>query len=223
MSTFNNENYLKEAISSVLKQTYKNFELIIIDDASIDKTPQILRRIKDKRVRIFRNKKNIGLAKSLNLGLKKAKGELIARCDSDDINIPSRFEKQVRFLDKNRDYILVGSNFDIIDTNGKEIGGVTLPESDKEIRRKIIIRNPILHPAIIYRRKRILGIGGYREFFNGAEDYDLFFRCLKVGKIHNLQENLVRRRWHSDAITRKKHLKIEFIALIVRLVNLFNL
>ncbi len=220
MPVYNSEKYLDKALESILSQSFKDYELIIIDDGSNDGTNEIISRIKDKRTKVITNKKNLGVAKSLNIGLKRAKGEYTARCDSDDINDKDRFKIQVNFLDKNKDYVLVGSSFEIIDEKGRKIGETMLPETDEEIKRKILIRNPILHPSVIYRRKVALKVGGYREFLNGVEDYDLFFRLLRSGKLHNLREKLVKRRWHKNVVTRKSHIKVELLALLVRLLNL---
>lgn len=219
LPVYNAEKFISKSLSSILEQTYKNFELLVINDGSVDKTEQIVKNVKDKRIKIVKNEQNLGVTKSLNIGLKMSKGEYIARCDGDDVNNLNRFKTQIEFLDKNKDYVLVGSNFEIIDEKGKKIGQTILPETDEEIRKKIMIRNPISHPSVMYRRKVVLKIGGYRQIFNGAEDYDLWFRLLKVGRVYNLKEKLIKRRWHSDVVTKKAHFMIEMKALLVRLIN----
>ncbi len=219
---FNGEKYLEEAIESVLKQTFKDFELVVIDDGSTDRTSELLSNIKDKRMRVIRNSKNLGVAKSLNIGLKEAGGEYIARADADDVSLTDRFAKQVNFLDSHPDYVLVSSNVDLIDDKGKTTGHSNLPLTNKEIRKKILVRNPIAHPTVMFKKSVLEKTGGYRNIFNGAEDYDLWFRMLKVGKLHNLPERLVKRRIHANVVTKNHGLqsKTEQTALLVRLVNL---
>lgn len=232
MPVYNGEKFLKDAILSILNQTYRNFELIIINDASTDSTMDVINSFHDKRIKLLINSSNLGVAKSLNKGLKKAKGEYIARCDADDINLEKRFEIQVRFLEHNKDYVLVGSNFEFINSSGKiikdwdkKINSIfpvqkNLPLSDRDIRRKMLFRNQILHPSTMFRRKAVLKAGCYKEIFNGAEDYELWFRMLKIGKFQNLADCLVQRRWHQNAIATKNHLKIEILALFIRIFNL---
>ncbi len=222
MPVFNSEKYLKQSVKSVLNQTYKDFEFIIINDGSTDKTLSIIKTFKDSRIKIISNKKNLGVAKSLNLGLKKSKGEYVARFDGDDISFPDRFETQVNFLNKNKEYVLVGSQADLIDGKGNLIRKTSLPESDLKIRNKIIFRNPIIHPSVMFRKNVVFYLKGYREIFNGAEDYDLWFRLLKFGKFKNFSTPLIKRRWHSEVVTQKNHIRIELKALFVRIVNLLN-
>lgn len=220
MPVYNGELYLKEALASIFNQTFKNFELIVIDDGSTDKTLEILKKIADKRLKILINKNNLGLSKALNKGVFAAKGEYIARCDVDDVNDKNRFKKQVDFLDQNPKYVLVGSNADAINTKSRKIGFLKMPETDKQIRRSIIIRNNILHPSVMLRMETLKEVGNYRELFNlGAEEYDLWFRLLKKGKAYNLQEPLIKRRLDGKVYTREHHLRVELLALVVRIIN----
>ncbi len=219
MPVYNGGKYLKQSLKSILNQTYKNFELIVVNDGSTDSTAKILTTINDKRLKIIHNIYNVGVAKSLNRGLKIAKGDYIARCDSDDINFKKRFKIQIDFLDKHLSYALVGSNAMLIDEKGKKIKKTSLPATDSQIRKKILFRNPILHPAVVYRKKLMNKTINYREMFNGAEDYDLWFRLLKIGKAYNFKDSLIKHRIHKDIVTKKFHLKIELLALFVRLNN----
>lgn len=115
---------------------------------------------------------------------------------------------------------MVGSNAVAINEKGGEIGTLKMPETDKQIRWSIIIRNNILHPSVMLRAKTLKKIGGYRELFNlGAEEYDLWFRLLKKGKAYNLQEPLIKRRIDGKVYTRKYHLRVELFALLARIIN----
>jgi glycosyltransferase EpsE len=227
MPVYNGQKFLKKAIESILNQTYKDFELIVINDGSTDATQKILSGIEDNRLKVLKNIKNKGVTKSLNIALKLARGEYIARADADEVNIKKRFQEQVDFLDNNPDYVGVGSKFYLIDENGKplkekevRVGYKSISITDKEIRQKLIIRNQIIHPSVMIRKKALKKVGYYREAFNGAEDYDLWFRLLRIGKFYNLPTELIKRRWHRDVVTRNSHFKIEFLALIVRLINI---
>jgi len=222
MPVFNAEKFIAEAIESVLSQSFKDFELVIIDDGSTDRSAEIISRFKDKRIIKLSNYQNLGLVPSLNKCLKISKGVYIARVDADDLNDKDRFRKQVDFLDKNSKYNLVGSNALLINDLGKIIGKIKNPEKDPKIRRDVIKwSNVVLHPSIMARRKDIEMVGSYRSFFNkGAEDYDLWFRLLSRGKFYNIQDNLIKRRYHGEACTRKFHFRVELMALIARLVNL---
>ncbi|MDD4353774.1 MAG: glycosyltransferase family A protein, partial [Candidatus Nanoarchaeia archaeon] len=124
MSAYNTERYIAEAIESILNQTFKDFEFIIIDDGSTDDSLKIIKRYvkKDRRIKLIHNKKNIGLTKSLNKGLKIAKGQYIARMDADDISLPQRFQIQYDFLEKNKDIFLIGTTAFLIDDKGDRLG-----------------------------------------------------------------------------------------------------
>lgn len=223
MPVYNGQDYLVEAIESILTQTFKDFELITVNDGSIDNTLTILRKLKDKRVIVIDSPVNLGLAKAMNLGIKKAKGKYIAKCDADDINMPTRFALQIRFLDRNGEYVLVGGNAEAIDQKGKKIGYIEMPESDKEIRRNLIRRNCLIHPTVMYKTDVVKRINGYREIFNkGAEEYDLWFRLLNYGKSYNLQKKLIKRRFHDNVYTKKHHFQVETMALLVRFIHLFD-
>jgi glycosyltransferase involved in cell wall biosynthesis len=159
MPVLNGEKYIGEAVKSVLNQTFKKFELIIINDGSTDNTLKVIDQFKDKRIRIIINEKNLGLVKAINKGIFAAKGKYIARCDADDINKEDRFKKQIDFLEKNSNYVLVGSTVELIDELGKKIdeslvrkGYNSLPITDAQIRKEVLVRNPISHPSIMIRK-----------------------------------------------------------------------
>lgn len=227
MPVYNGEKYLKPALKSLFNQTLKNFELIVINDGSTDKTSDILNSIKDKRLKIVNNGLNLGVAKSLNIGLGQANGKYIARCDADDICLPARLQKQVNFLNQNKLYALVGSKCELIDSQERILDEKLIKNgvndsviTDRQIRKQLLIRNPIIHPTVLMRKQLLLKVGNYRPIFNGAEDYDLWFRLSKIGKLYNLKEQLLRKRIHKQTVTSRNHFRIELLVLIIRFLNI---
>ncbi len=209
MPIWNSERYLAEAIESVINQTFLNFELIALDDGSTDQSPQILKNFaqKDLRIKII-SCEHQGYSPLLNLGLSMAKGEYIARMDSDDICLPDRFEKQVTFLDNHLDYVAVGSQALRIDPESDPIGNVDFPlDHDTIDSSQMNGRGKIMHPASMIRQKALLKINGYRPQFEPGEDYDLFLRLAEVGKLANLPDVLLKYRMHTKNVTieRKEH------------------
>ncbi|MEX2027951.1 MAG: glycosyltransferase family 2 protein [Candidatus Curtissbacteria bacterium] len=152
MSVYNGMPFLAEAVDSILGQTYKNFEFIIVDDASQDGTWKYLKSIKDKRIKLLHNPKNLGVAKSLNLALKTSTGNYAARMDSDDISLPTRFQEQAQFLEKHKEYILVGSQVQWIDEKKHLSKGFDVPQADAQIRKKLIWKNQIHHATVMFRK-----------------------------------------------------------------------
>lgn len=137
-----------------------------------------------------------GLVNSLNLGLKEADGEFIARIDHDDMMHVDRLEKQLKFFHDNSNYVLVGSNVTLIDQSERKIRESTYPLSNEEIIKVLSHKNVFAHPAVMYRRAAAINIGMYRKFYEGAEDYDLWLRMIKVGKVANLPDSLTFYRQH---------------------------
>lgn len=223
MPVYNNQDYIKEAIDSVISQTFKDWELIIIDDASSDHTADIIKTYKDKRIIFLKNDRNEGVTASLNKGLKRATGEFVARIDSDDICMPDRFELQVEFLDNNPKTVIVGSNAEIINSSGEKISITDLPMTDLEIRNRLFIKNPLLHPSIMLRRKILSKCGQYNEKFNGAEDYELWFRLLLLGRAYNFKKTLIKRRIHDNVVTKKFRYKVEAKAMLARILHIKDL
>jgi len=204
MSVFNIKEYVVESIESILNQTFKHFEFIIIDDGSSDKTREILKSLKDSRIRLIFNEKNIGLTKSLNKALKLARGEYIARQDGDDISLPQRFERQLEFLDKNPEIKVIGTFGYSIDKKGEILRKETFPVYPEEIKKNLIIKNPFLHPSILIKKEVLQEVGGYNEKFTTTQDYELWFRILKVSKGANLPLFLLKKRYLPNMISLKK-------------------
>ena len=206
MAAFNAEKYLREAMDSILAQTYGDLELIVLDDKSTDGSLRILKEYAaaDPRVVVLENEQNMGLTKSLNKGLAVAKGEYIARMDADDISVPDRFAKQVAFLDSHPDYSFVSCIGRYIDEEGREEQLRLFPETHEEICAMMPKVDAVMHPGVMFRREDIARIGNYCEDFRVVQDYDLWFRGMAAGyKFYNIQEPLVLFRRNDSYNTRK--------------------
>jgi glycosyltransferase involved in cell wall biosynthesis len=205
MSVYNGEKYLKEAIDSILNQTFKDFEFLIINDGSTDRTKEILSSYDDSRIKIIVNEKNIGLTKSLNKGLKVAKGEYIARQDADDISTTERLRKEVDFLDNNKEYTVVGTFLNVMDENSKIIGKIDKPIENGEIKKFLQKDNCIAHGSAMIRKYDLLNVGLYDGSIEKAQDYELFLRISEKYKLYNIPEYLYIWRRSKDNIS-SKHL-----------------
>jgi len=199
MSVYNSELYLRQAVDSVLNQTYTDFEFIIINDASTDSCETILLEYRDERIRYTANKQNIGMARSLNCGLEMAQGEYIARTDNDDVCLPGRFTAQVSFLDKHREVGVLGTAARLIDREGKAFGEVRYPGEHGYLRWILcFFENPIIHPSVMMRRKLISAFGGYDEKKEPSEDYNLWCRLANVTRLANLPDPYLHIRKHGS-------------------------
>lgn len=191
LQVFNGENTIKNAINSILNQSYSDFELIIIDDGSSDRTLEIIKKVAniDQRIKIIKNSKNIGPTSSINKGIRIAKGEFIARQDAPDFSLPNRFEKQLKFLQENVDYSFCGSN--IIIKQNKHSSIKIFEESD--IRKKLIINNCFVHSTIFIRKDVFDRFGLYNEKYTNGQDYELWCRLVYKHslKARNLYDRLV--------------------------------
>ena len=202
MSAYNAEKYIKEAIDSILNQTFKDFEFIIIDDGSSDSTKNIILSYKDSRIRFIENKSNIGLTKSLNKGLKVAKGEYIARVDVDDPSMLERFEKQVGFLDIHKNTAVVGSWIQVINEESGKTHVLKNSCNPAIIKWTHIFKNQIAHSSAFFRKKIVEEVGYYKEEYRHAQDFDLWFRISRKYKMANIPEPLIKYRIHAKSISR---------------------
>lgn len=194
MPVYNGEKYLNKAISSILNQTHKFFELIIIDDGSTDNTYKIIKLIKDKRV-IYIKKNKSGIVDSLNLGIENCKSDIIFRMDSDDVSQLNRLEIQIKFMIDNPSVSLSGTFINIINEKNQIIANKKLPIEIKKIQESILYNSNIMHPTFCFRKKDICKIGKYRKEFIYAQDYDLLLRLLSNNlKIANIPQYLLNYR-----------------------------
>jgi glycosyltransferase involved in cell wall biosynthesis len=206
MPAYNEEDFVEEAVESILRQTYQNFIFIIIDDGSTDKTHTILEKFADldKRIILYQNPKNIGYTNSLNYGLSLTNSKYIARQDADDISVSNRIEKQISFLEANPTVGLIGSSMEIISSSGKPIITHSLPISNEEIHQKILQENCFAHGSVIFRKECIDQVGEYDTRFEPAEDYDLWLRISEHFEVANLPDILYQYRINQSSISIQK-------------------
>ena len=192
MSVYNGAKFLAEAIDSILAQTFTDFEFIIIDDASSDDSLHIINSYKDARIVLIQNNKNIGLTKSLNIGIAKAKGKYIARMDADDISMPKRLEKQFDFMEEHLEFAFCGTRAKTINDVGKEISFFKPPTDSSKILALLLFKNCFFHSSLIIRTKKLLQVLGYNETYKYAQDYKLYLELFK-NKCYgtNLKEQLL--------------------------------
>lgn len=206
MSVYNGALYLRQSLDSILAQTYKDFEFIVVDDGSFDNTWEILQDYasKDDRFILVRNGCNMGLSSSLNKGVLLAQGNYIARQDDDDVSLPNRFEKQVRYLDAHSDVAMISCNIYRIDATGRLLRKMRTYCQIELIPWYLLFSNHIRgHSQVMFRRKTFMKTGGYSEVFKYSQDYDLWVRLLKHGKIDILPDFLQQYRWHDNRISHK--------------------
>jgi glycosyltransferase involved in cell wall biosynthesis len=203
LPVYNAERFLRMAIESILNQSYRNIELIIVNDCSKDESLNIANEYgkHDSRVIVKSNFVNLKLAKTLNRAISLSNGKYLARMDADDISAPTRIEKQVRAMEENQNIAVVGCDIAIIDENDRAIGFRKYLEFDKEIKKKLFFFSPFCHPAIMIRRKAIDSAGVYDHLYNPAEDYELYFRLGAVGNFMNLKEVLFTYRIVENSMT----------------------
>jgi len=203
MAVYNGERWLAESITSILNQTFNNFEFIIINDGSIDSSSQILNHFanEDPRIRIF-NKENSGLADSLNYGLAEARGEWVARIDADDICNSQRLQKQIEYIRSDADLVLVGAGLVIIDKNGLKSEAYHYPDKHDSIMRRLYKGLPFFaHSSAFFKLNVVQELGGYRTQFKRSQDQDLWLRLGQVGKISCARDPLVLIRKHDEQIS----------------------
>lgn len=201
MPAYNAGRYIAEAIASVLRQTYADFEFIIVNDGSSDNTLDIINTFNDPRIRII-NQPNQGVAVALNAGLKQARAPYIARFDADDVCYPGRLQKQLWFLRNNPEYILVGSDAEYISANGDHLFNFRcIAHTHEEIKQKMYFYCPFVHPTVMYKTDIIRALGGYPENAHNFEDYLLWTNIARAGKLYNLPEALIKYRLNPTSVT----------------------
>jgi len=203
MPVFNAEPYLRAAIQSVLAQTFRDFELIIIDDASADGSLKIARSIRDERIVILENAENLGAAKTKNRALEIARGEYIAFLDADDIAMPERFAEQIDFSLRNPAVDIIGSQIGMIDEVGATTGISRWPCAPDDICGALLFENCVAQSSVMLRRA-LLSVERFRTEFEPAEDYDLWTRLSPGARFANLGYPLVKYRVHPSGVSARR-------------------
>ena len=205
MPVYNGGDYLRLSIESILSQTYKDFEFLIINDCSTDNSMDTIRSFRDQRIAVHTNAANFGQTKSLNVGLKLAKGKYIVINDADDLSLPQRIEKELDFILKHPEYVVVGASSFIMDRSGKIKRVFTKPTDSREIFLSILSDTPVIHGSVIMNKEIILAQGGYNEEFRICQDYELWSSLIRKGfRIANIPDILVVIRHFSDSTSFKE-------------------
>jgi glycosyltransferase involved in cell wall biosynthesis len=217
MSVFNGQAFLREAVESILGQTFGDFEFVVIDDGSTDQTSDILAEYmrRDARMHVVRQK-NRGRTESLNRGIDLGRGKYVARMDADDVALPDRLERQIDFLEKHSDVGLVGGVVELIGREGNVLRIVRPPVDDIEIRSLLLQYNPMWHSAISMRTAVVLAAGRYRTMFSESEDYDLWLRLSEQTRLANLDELVLRYRVHSSQVSIENMRQQSLCVLVAR-------
>ncbi len=199
MPVYNGEKYLREAVDSILSQTLADFELIIIDDGSTDKTAEIVNSYQDARVIYIKNENNLGISRSLNRGLELAQGEYIARMDADDISLPTRLEKQIDYMERHPQIVVCGTRLSLF---GAQNMNWYTSELHKELKVDLLFSCCLAHPTIMFKCDAVKsGEVRYDTNFNGMEDYELWTRLIKKHRFGCVPEILFKYRTHSKQVT----------------------
>jgi glycosyltransferase involved in cell wall biosynthesis len=219
MAVYNGDQYLKKAIESILSQTFEDFELLIVNDGSTDKTEDILKEFGDPRIKIF-SQPNKGCIAARHLAIKNAGGKYLAIMDADDIALPERLSKTVAYMDSHSDVVLVGTGYV---TRNKSTGleRISIPPTDDyTLKRCLLHYDPFKDPTNLIRSDAFKKVGGY--MIDRGFDYELYSRLAKVGKLANISEVLLITRQHADQFFRmgyspeehrKRRLKIQWLTL----------
>jgi glycosyltransferase involved in cell wall biosynthesis len=207
LPAYNAQRFILKSVNSVLSQTFADFECIIIDDGSTDRTASMIGSLarRDPRVKQLAVPHG-GIVAALNAGVTVARGEFIARMDADDVCLPARFARQVEFLDAHPDYVAVGSKVMLTDPYDSSLWEIDVQSEHEEIDKDLMRGNgwALFHPTALIRRKALLQVGAYRPEYQWSEDIDLFLRLSEIGKLANLQEALLRYRQHFSSVNRTK-------------------
>jgi glycosyltransferase involved in cell wall biosynthesis len=201
MPAYNAGKYIREAITSVLEQTYRNFELLIVNDGSTDDTISVILSFNDPRI-VLVDQDHHGVAQALNTGLRLADTYYVARFDADDICMPDRLEKQFNFLEDHPDYVLVGSDAEYILEPGDFLFSFKcIAHSNEEVQRNMYMYCPFIHSSVMYKKDEIIKAGGYDAHAHHFEDYLLWTSLAKIGKMQNLREPLIKVRFNPASVT----------------------
>ena len=207
----NAERYLETALQSLFQQSFSNFEILVIDDASTDRTPEILERLRrqDSRLHILKNPTPQGISRSCNRAAQQARGPYLARMDADDIALPDRFAKQFAWMESHPDCVAVGGQTIRIDPDGWPIDHWRMPTQHEEIDRWLLSGRGggIIHPTAMIRAEAFWKVGGYDETLDASQDYDLWLKLGEIGRLANLPDIVLYYRLHLTSVTCSRQLR----------------
>ncbi len=217
MPVWNMAGSLERSVATILNQTYRDFELIVVDDGSTDETPQILARLasSDRRIQLF-HQANSGIVAALNRGIREASGKYIARADGDDLYEPERLYLQRRYLEANPAVVLLCCDYYLSYPDGS-VRLVALPPGHTDILKRLMRRNEIMHSSVMLRRQCLIEAGGYSEYWRHLEDYELWFRLARHGEIASIQRPLAQYRLHAGGISQRMEIYQIRRSLLLRL------
>lgn len=223
MPVYNAGAFLQEAVKSILSQTYRNFEFIIIDDASEDDSWQILQNFthKHNKIRIYRNSQNLGVSETVKKAIALARGNFLARMDADDIALPERLEKQVNYLLNHKETVAVGGQCLLMNKNGNVVGEKNFPTSFSDIYKYIYKFVPVQQPTLMIARHRLpKQFKYYRDGMDTAEEVELLFKLFKYGKVENLPDTVLMYRLHDKNTSLSDIRKTFLLTLLARIRGL---
>lgn len=225
MPAYNAERYISRAIESILNQTFKDFELIIINDASTDSTLSIINKYikKDKRIKVISNKKNLQIAASLNIGITKAKSNIVARMDADDYSIRNRLELQYKLLEKHSDIAIVGAYMYVVNEQNKVLTIRKYPTKSDDLKKVMFRYSPFAHPVVMYRKKVIQEFGGYSLGIFPCEDYELWFKVGSKYKFATIPKPLLRYTNYENSSSHRNLKNIELLGLRIKIMAIVKL
>ena len=204
MAVFNGERYLADAVESILHQSFRDFELVILNDGSTDESGKILRdfALRDSRIRLFDRNRH-GLTRGLNRGIAVAQGQYLARMDADDVALPARFQAQVDYLDAHPEVLALGGQARLVSPEGWPLCQWAVPTGHEEIDAAHMAGLPgqLIHPTSMMRLDAVRRVGGLNEQWTYAQDYDLWLRLAEIGKLSNLRETVLNYRLHFSSVT----------------------
>lgn len=225
MPVFNAQDYLSQAIESILSQSYTNFEFIIVDDASTDASWKIIKSYarRDKRIRAFKNTLNLGVSLTSNIAISHSRGKFLARLDADDIAMPDRIKKQVQFLTQKKQVVAVGGQCVLIDKNNKTVGYKTFPTNPKTLSNMIFWAVPIQQPSMMINLQKLpKDFAWYDRSKSSAEEINLMFRMLQYGQLSNLSDYLIYYRQLPNSLSHRNPKLTYYLTLQSRIIAIEN-
>ena len=217
MVSYNSEKYIGKSIQSILNQTYKNFELIIVNDGSNDNTLTEINNFSDSRIKVINNNKNLGIPYARNIAINASIGKYIAIQDSDDVSLENRLRVQVSFLENNLDFGLIGSKTEMIDSNDKRLNRIqSLELSENETKVMLFFKNCFTHSSVMYRKNNLKKVM-FNHNFKITQDYDAIIKISRESKVKNCGEVLVQYRHHANSISNNNLEKKEEENIIIGL------